>query len=183
MHVLNYYVYWSDQPNIYWLNITGEEFEAENLTIIIEWESNSDCFNFTLSLTPSPNNSSSDYSITTDNKSHIFNILYNINYTVTVIASNGNSSSNINKMFNFSKCSNNKIVWSLISLLPLVKCEPPSYQEHDIVYDSPALENTHISFSCPPGYGFFDCEHTNITSTCTNEAVWSPDLSSLQCLS
>ena len=42
-------------------------------------------------------------------------------------------------------------------------------------YLSPALENSQISVSCLPGY---DLPHRiqEIISTCTSEAVWSPDL-------
>ena len=65
----------------------------------------------------------------------------------------------------------------------VVKCEPLSHRENIIVngYASPALENAQISLSCPPGYGFPDMKATMITSTCTNEAVWYPNISLLQC--
>ena len=72
--------------------------EAENLTVIIEWESNSGCLNYTVFLTSL--NSSSNNIITTKNSRHTFNIFYNTNYTVTVSGSNG---SEISKTFNFSK--------------------------------------------------------------------------------
>ena len=41
-------------------------------------------------------------------------------------------------------------------------------------YAFPALENSQISVSCPPGYSLPRGEV--IISTCTSEAVWSPDL-------
>ena len=65
----------------------------------------------------------------------------------------------------------------------IVKCESPSNRENIIIngHVSPALENAQISLSCPPGYGFPDREATTITSTCTNEAVWYPNISLLQC--
>ena len=101
------YTHWSEQPEICSLNITGGTFKAEHLTVIIEWEGNSDCLDFTVSLTPSSNGSSLDYSITTNlkNKSHTLNILYNTNYTVTVTISGGNNSSGMSRSFSFSKCS------------------------------------------------------------------------------
>ena len=70
-----------------WLNVTGIWFEADNLTAIIEWEANSDCLNFTISLLTSPIiiiDTSLDYNITTRSTSHTFIIFYNTNYTVTV---------------------------------------------------------------------------------------------------
>ena len=47
-------------------------------------------------------------------------------------------------------------------------------------YVSPALENSQIFFSCLPGYDF---PHSlrEVISTCTSEAVWSPDLLDLEC--
>ena len=46
-------------------------------------------------------------------------------------------------------------------------------------YAFPALENSHISVSCLPGY---DLPHGEVVvSTCTSEAVWSPDLQDLDC--
>jgi hypothetical protein len=66
-----------------------------------------------------------------------------------------------------------------------VKCEPPSLQENVVIngYISPALENTQISVSCLPDYGL---PHglREVISTCTSEAVWSPDLlQDLECRS
>ena len=44
-------------------------------------------------------------------------------------------------------------------------------------YIPPALENARIFLSCLPGYG---SPHTReVVSTCTSEAVWSPDFSQL----
>ena len=70
----------------------------------------------------------------------------------------------------------------MISLF-IVKCRPPSYQENITVsgYALPALENTEISLSCPPGYRFPDGEDATVMSTCTSEAEWWPDLSQLEC--
>ena len=98
-------MYSIDQPEIRWLNITGGIFEAEHLTAIIEWESNSGCSDFTVSLI-SLNDTSINYNTTstTKNTNHTFNILYNTNYTVSV-SSSGNNSSEISKTFNFGKCS------------------------------------------------------------------------------
>jgi hypothetical protein len=94
----------ADQPEIQWLNVIGKWFEEDNLTVIVEWEGNSDCLDFNISLT-SPTDTSSDYNITTKNRSHTFNIFYNTNYTVTVTVagSSGNNSDEISKTFiNFS---------------------------------------------------------------------------------
>ena len=60
-------------------------------------------------------------------------------------------------------------------LLFAVKCERPFIQENVVIkgYVSPALENAQIILSCRPGYGL---PHREFISTCTNEAVWSPDV-------
>ena len=80
----------------------GGIFEEDNLTVILEWESNSDCLDFTVSLTSSTD-ASADQNITTKIKRHIFSVLYNTNYTVTIISSIGSNSSEISKAFYFSK--------------------------------------------------------------------------------
>ena len=67
----------------------------------------------------------------------------------------------------------------LIQCTFAVKCElPPSLQENVIIngYVYPALENTQIFLSCPPGYGL---PHREVVSTCTSEAMWLPDFSML----
>ena len=67
----------------------------------------------------------------------------------------------------------------LIHFTFAVKCElPPSIQEIVIINGSisPALENTQIFLSCPPGYGL---PHREVVSICTSEAVWLPDFSLL----
>ena len=80
--------------------MTGGVFEADNLAAIVEWEGNSGCLNFIVSLTWS-NGTTSDYNnISTIDTSYTFNILYNTNYTVTV---RRNNSTEISKAFNFSK--------------------------------------------------------------------------------
>ena len=43
-------------------------------------------------------------------------------------------------------------------------------------YITPALENAQIFLSCRPRPGF---PHKEVISTCTSEAVWSPDISLL----
>jgi hypothetical protein len=57
-----------------------------------------------------------------------------------------------------------------------VKCEPPSHRENVVIigFVSSALENAQISISCLPGYVL---PHEEVISTCTSEAMWSPDLS------
>ena len=67
----------------------------------------------------------------------------------------------------------------LIQFTFAVKCELPSSLQDNVIINgsiSPALENNQIFLSCSPGYGF---PHRKIISTCTSEAVWSPDFSLL----
>lgn len=169
----------SDQSEILWLNVTGGTFNADNLTAIIEWgiKLNDGCLKFIVSLIPS-NDTSSGYNITTYTTSYAFIVLYNTNYTVKVVS--GDSSSEISTTFKFSKY--HKYYCSLPSsqsyFIITVKCEQPSQQWN---VNATALENDQISLSCPPGYGFRNGKE--VISTCTSEAVWSPDLSQLECLS
>jgi hypothetical protein len=68
------------------------------------------------------------------------------------------------------------IITCMILFTFTVKCEPPSHRENVVIigYVSSTLENAQISVSCLPGYGL---PRGEAISTCTSEAVWSPDLS------
>ena len=103
-------------------------FETDSLAVTIEWESDSGCSDFTISLVHS-NDPSLKYNITTKSTYHTFYIFYNTNYTVTVSSSSGSNSSEISKSFNFGKCSTKQQLSASIIFNFIVKCERPSHRE------------------------------------------------------